>query len=70
MKTGDTVILLAYGGEEIERVVVAQAEGIVAVSTSREIAAAHAERRSPRTVGFPVSDVLTRGAGAARTGQS
>lgn len=52
MQIGDTVRLKAYGGEIIERRVVAVEGDTVAVCTDQEYAQAAKEGREPLSVGF------------------
>lgn len=69
MKEGDLVLLRAYGGDEIVRVVVAVRPGVLHVTTREEYDAARREGRDPVCVGFPVEDALER-VGAVSDGQA
>lgn len=59
-----TVRLRAYGGEIIERVLLAVERGTVVVCRKEEYEAAERERREPVVIGFPLSDVVESDEGA------
>ena len=58
MKFGDRVLVLAYGGEELQRCVVEEGDGFVVVCREEEFLAARQEGRKPRGVGFQKRYVL------------
>jgi hypothetical protein len=60
MNEGSTVKLRAYGGEIIERRIVAVRGNTVAVCKDEEYQAAQREGREPLSVGFPLSAVVER----------
>jgi len=58
MQIGQIVKLRAYGGEIIERRVVAIEADVVAVCTDKEYVEAKQEGREPLAVGFKREDVM------------
>lgn len=58
------VRLRAYGGEVIERQVVAEDETTIYVMRTDEVTKSAALGREPRVVGFPRQDVVSREGGS------
>ncbi len=58
MEQGDTIRVLAYGGEELERRVIDIGEKVVQVCSEEEFRKAKAEERSSDVVGFLLTDII------------
>lgn len=58
MKSGQTIRVRGYGGEELVRRVVRLEKNIVVVCRLEEYEAARSEGREPVGVGFHVEDVI------------
>ena len=57
MKQGDLVKVVAFGGEELTRRVVAEGNGVIYVCSEQEYHAALTQGREPLCVGFQQDDV-------------
>jgi hypothetical protein len=58
MKPGEQIVVKAFGGEKLQRVVVQVIENTVLICKKEEWDAAKAEHRDPTCVGFPLSAVV------------
>jgi len=67
MKKGDQIRLRAFGGEVIERRVVAVEGDSVDICKDGEFEAAAREGRDPVTVAFKLTDVVGEGSGSLRS---